>query len=310
MKKIFYLLLFLSNLVIAQTTPSFQSRFFFEDAVGNKDTLYWGTDLSATSENDPELGEVFINEPFDSVFEVRAITEPYSFYYTANPIIVPATDLLPPQFDCDIAGGGFYILMSLKYPPVTVSWEDADFYDVCHLRSFLTPIEHNLVDTPNDDYWSCVPSICLSESNSFQFDFFPESYGCVNAEDIGIYRIEELNNGVVDTLKGVIFENNGFESNWGPCTHLILSELENLSANTKIEIYPNPTSNSIKIISDNNIDWERVEVFTSQGEKKSSQLIQGSEVSYSFENYPSGVYFLKFFNSKSQLIATKKVVRM
>ncbi len=310
MPKIFYFLLFLSNIALAQTEPSFQSRFFFEDAVGNKNTLYWGTDLSATLGIDSELGEVLIDEPFDSVFEVRATLDPYfSGDYTANPMVVPSQDL-PDQFDCDVSNGGFfYILMSLRYPPVTITWDNADFNDICRLTSYFTPIEYNLVDTPDDDFWLCSPNVCLAESNSFQFDFLPESYGCLNAQDFGIYRTEELNNGVLDTLRGLIYEGPISQTSFGPCTYLV-SDIDSSPITTEIEIYPNPTSDIIKIKSQNNVDWERMEVFTSQGERKSSQIIESDEFSYSFRNYPTGIYFLKFLDSKSHVIYSKKVIKM
>lgn len=310
MPKILYFLLFLSNIALAQTEPSFQSRFFFEDAAGNKDTLYWGADLSATLDSDPQFGENFINEPFDSIFEVRATTEPYFSDYTTNPIVVPASDL-PSQFDCDVADGGFfYILMSLKYPPVTITWDNTDFNDICRLTSFLTPIEHNLIDTPDDDFWDCSPNVCTAESNSFQFDFLHESYGCLSAPDFGIYRVEELNNGVNDTLRGVLYEGLISQYSYGPCTYLV-NDIESLPISTEIEIYPNPTSDVIKIKSqNNNVQWKKMEIFTLQGKKIASQLKKEDEFFYSFKDYPAGIYFLKFLDFEGRVIQIEKVVKM
>ena len=58
-------------------TPAFIMPFWFEDAVGNKDTIWVGADNNATSGNnfDMQFGEVPIYSPFDSVFEVRAISQ-------------------------------------------------------------------------------------------------------------------------------------------------------------------------------------------------------------------------------------------
>ena len=46
--------------------------FYFEDGVGNKDTVYLGFSDLATAKINTELGEIDLtNEPFDSSFEVR-----------------------------------------------------------------------------------------------------------------------------------------------------------------------------------------------------------------------------------------------
>ncbi|TXF88263.1 T9SS type A sorting domain-containing protein [Neolewinella aurantiaca] len=55
-----------------QDTIFHEFPLFFEDAVGNKDTVYIGLSEFANSEFNPHLGEVnLVNVPFDSVFEVR-----------------------------------------------------------------------------------------------------------------------------------------------------------------------------------------------------------------------------------------------
>ena len=65
---VFFLLL-LSQLAIGQ---EFSFKMYFEDAIGNKDTLELGYDVNATDTIDAILGEInIIGIPLDSVFDIR-----------------------------------------------------------------------------------------------------------------------------------------------------------------------------------------------------------------------------------------------
>jgi len=59
----------------AQNTPYFDMVLYFEDAVGNRDSVSFGYDQDASSNLDIEWGEEEITAPFDAIFEVR-IAEP------------------------------------------------------------------------------------------------------------------------------------------------------------------------------------------------------------------------------------------
>lgn len=56
----------------AQKVAMFETTLYFEDAVGNMDSIRVGHDTAANSTFNTDFGEEFINAPFDSVFEVRA----------------------------------------------------------------------------------------------------------------------------------------------------------------------------------------------------------------------------------------------
>jgi hypothetical protein len=53
-------------------TPMYQADFYFQDAIGNRDTITIGYDTTANGEYNPQFGEINLSQPFDSVFEVRA----------------------------------------------------------------------------------------------------------------------------------------------------------------------------------------------------------------------------------------------
>jgi len=67
-------ILLLPGFMYAQQTPQFQITLQFEDAIGNKDSIIVGYDETASSDQlNTQFGEVLIDTPFDSVFEVRAM---------------------------------------------------------------------------------------------------------------------------------------------------------------------------------------------------------------------------------------------
>jgi hypothetical protein len=71
MKLLFLMFFVLPAICYSQEEFSFE--LYFEDAIGNKDTLLLGYDPLATDSIDVAFGEVnIINQPWSSVFEVRA----------------------------------------------------------------------------------------------------------------------------------------------------------------------------------------------------------------------------------------------
>jgi hypothetical protein len=92
MRVCFCILIGLLNLTVAAQSDSilFEFPIYFEDAVGNRDTIIIGLSEYATPEFEPALGQVnMLNEPFDSVFEVRAAI----FYETSAVLFTDLTFL-------------------------------------------------------------------------------------------------------------------------------------------------------------------------------------------------------------------------
>ena len=56
-----------------QQAAFFETTIYFEDAVGNIDSVVVGMDEEANFEYNPQFGEADIEAPWDSVFEVRTI---------------------------------------------------------------------------------------------------------------------------------------------------------------------------------------------------------------------------------------------
>ncbi len=113
--------LFMSCLAYAyaQKIPIFQTPLYFEDSLGNKDTLVIGYDRNVKDDQlNPEYGEVWISTPMDSVFEVRAFHGDDFSQKMSKKIISK----------CGLDSGGFRINMS-RY--VTI-WQGILWRECCH----------------------------------------------------------------------------------------------------------------------------------------------------------------------------------
>jgi Secretion system C-terminal sorting domain len=106
---------------------------YFEDAIGNKDTVYFGEAPSATFGIDEQLGEAnLLNQPIDTIFEVFFTDGASGNLYESGHDCHLTTDQTP----CYISKKQFigypklydwYELgMIAKYWPVTISWNQKD----------------------------------------------------------------------------------------------------------------------------------------------------------------------------------------
>jgi hypothetical protein len=69
--KTYGLIIFLILHTLIGKSQKYSFPLYFEDSVGNRDTLYFGEDSSATFGIDEQLGEInLINEPLNSTFDV------------------------------------------------------------------------------------------------------------------------------------------------------------------------------------------------------------------------------------------------
>ena len=141
LKKILLLLILNIPLIVAaQNTPDFITALYFEDAIGNKDTLWVGYDSETDYRTiDFELGEdtILISTPFDTIFEVRvdagAIFKNNSYYQT--------TAILNSS-NCRLyyLEGPIVIEVVIANPPLKVSWNRSVWEDeFCTKRSIIQP---------------------------------------------------------------------------------------------------------------------------------------------------------------------------
>lgn len=124
MKKLLIFAISFSNLLFAQEEFSFE--LYFEDALGNKDTLILGYDSNATNGIDPLFGELnMTGQPWDNTFEVRAgngyLGEPdfplniNNFDYQTKKQIKFKDCLVGQRY-------GIPLIIKTNNPPIQINW--------------------------------------------------------------------------------------------------------------------------------------------------------------------------------------------
>lgn len=188
MKPLFctYLAFCLTNLLFGQT---FSFQMNFEDAVGNKDSLIIGYDLSASDTIDASFGEVnIISLTPDSIFEVRISDEWPKRFNSLSPTFHTKKQII--QDNC----GGWNTVQAIdiyaKYWPVKATWDNLLFNDTCRNGSVFTstpPGGWFDVASPSD-----LGNIFLKYYNSATFSTnspYTPSYAYVNtgSDTIPVY---------------------------------------------------------------------------------------------------------------------------
>lgn len=108
-------------------TPEFEFQLYFEDAAGNKDTLIIGDAYVATNLIDTLFGEEnIINQPWDSVFEVRASNKYWEGYPFADTTLIQTKTQIVNREEV----GNNYITFDIRAKkwPVTISWDSTLFH--------------------------------------------------------------------------------------------------------------------------------------------------------------------------------------
>ena len=136
--KISFAIAFLLFTRLFSFAQEFSLPLFFEDAVGNKDTLIFGFDPSATFGIDAQLSELNIIEfPLDTIFNVFfsdavSIDDGCSLQLTKIPTYISKSQYINPYED-------FYMELGLhaKNMPVSVSWDSTKtpVFEQSHLYS-------------------------------------------------------------------------------------------------------------------------------------------------------------------------------
>jgi len=152
--------------ICAQITPLFQTTFYFEDNLGNRDSVAVGYDPEAQwGTIEPQYGEIEITSPFDSVFEVRAVH--YSDEWLARTVKV-LIERGSPGFDCVNHMNAIFLVNAL-HPPVTITYDSMLFpYDACGNVFFTRNWDVHFVE----DWWSYCHH-CLTSSSSYVEAFEP-----------------------------------------------------------------------------------------------------------------------------------------
>lgn len=240
-------LFLLFNLVaFSQTVPEFQFKVKVSDDKGHKDSIIIGYDPLATDTIDASFGEVFIpyTTPFDSLFEVRAVT-PASHYvpfvdgYTKKQITNKYSFLNP----CITNSGGFMrisVLIRAKRNnfPLTLEFDQSLFVpNSCHDSTLL----HWYSETSHPE---TGPYHLLRNfsSGTIVLPYMASFYEMDKKTYINCYS---SSGGVVtDTVYVWKFIMTGYDY----YRYLFITSVQDqTNAQMQAYIYPNPAQNEVKV---------------------------------------------------------------
>jgi Secretion system C-terminal sorting domain len=278
-----------------ELTPRFEMQLFFEDAMGNRDTLEVGYDERASYDTLlPAFGEFPIQRPFDSVLDVRAIHfDAFHDTTAASKRIISSSEEYPPNSNY-IASAGDFIMIHAKYLPITITYDSAHLNNSgFHDGTLLTPTwEIFLLQYLRD----VSLYYCMSPTNSIidDFEYFYEE------PDVWLGKAFEVEGmGWVDLPAYILL----FRSVPECATPVDVKDIARIS----VKVYPNPTRGVLSIKGINTDQAYRLDVFDTSGKLENSlNSITGDVVNLP-SWLPEGLYLLRFtFESESVVIRVLK----
>lgn len=318
----------------SQLTAMFETAFYFEDGVGNKDTVYLKQDPSVETfgscvtcdviEIQEEYGEDILFTPFDSIFEVRIghfndflfgsenllIEDAYKFHKT----LVMRTQKDEPFFpDCFKLGSDVIFMIQVKHLPIKVTY-NPDFYgDSCNVYHYFSNTPYfDLVDCEPDEIVDCFQNPPENEffecTNTGYFEyFFNKQHG---NDHFGSFKRPALViDGTIDTLEFMQI-NTGFQP-LTPCFDVVSNteKTKHESVLNKLDVYPNPANTEI-VFEFSFPENLKVEVFDATGRFIISKDVQStqSKISVNVANYPEGIYFYTTFDENNKNITSGKFI--
>lgn len=277
---VFFLLL-LSQIAIGQ---EFSFKMYFEDAIGNKDTLELGYDVNATDTIDAIFGEInIIGIPFDSVFDIRISDA----YWNNNVGTFQTKKQIVQSNNCRALS---FITIDLKCNnwPVTATWDNSVFSDTCRNGSVFTSVHPGgWWDTGSpSDLWRAelLNTNQVTFTSNYFSGQFDEYYAYVNDQN--------------DTIPV-------FWQAFGDSTILMVG-MEEFITNNEINVFPNPAINYTTIqFVNQDLKIENVQVLNING---ASQPITVTGKNIDLTKVPTGLYFIQLTTSNGETI-TRKIIK-
>ena len=241
MKNLIFLLLFFPLIGLSQ--PEFSFDLYFEDALGNRDTITLGYDPQATDGIDELFGEEnIISHPWNNDLDVRIALGNFPPYGGSVPVFV-ASQQTKKQISFPYCESNYYnsykfvIQMKNAVFPVKLTWYTERLNSLCTASNFVT------------DWFPGCWFDCQIMGNEQEPWFF------LNSDSL-ILEYTSLVNSYNNDTTNLLFVSlsNGNEE--------IGSHLE-LINNQGMKVVPNPFENSILINSQENI--KKIEILSLNG---------------------------------------------
>lgn len=280
---------------VGQLQPIFQTTLYFEDAIGNRDSIVVGLDTLANPIFNPGFGEEDIASPFDSVFEVRA-THWGSFGWGEGDYILSKKIIGDAESNDDVSacyvGGATLFFIHAKYQPVRISWAAGIFNNYCMGGSFFTPDRmHQMVD-PWD--WLAMPAIrfgCASGTETYEIALGDEYCAPLEISYIAMQEIEG-SPGILDSIYGVAFGiTNGY---FIPCSQLPVYGNPRSAQAHNFRISPNPAQSRIRIVNQEDIAVSTLIFYNHLGKMVAEYPAEpsSSQIDLDISQLASGIYLV------------------
>jgi hypothetical protein len=292
------------NLTAQNDSIAFIMPFYFEDAVGNRDTVFVGASEYGDGTLNPEWGEInTFSTPFDSVFEVR-LTPTREFLDSDERILETFSKTLIVEYndfgtigDCSIVLEAPTFVVNALYPPVTVSWDQDLFspgnYLGCAKGTFIVntlapySIEawYDAADLLGFDYY-CLAGTTTATITPWEGEF----PGGPGYNDFAVHHIEGSTN-AMDTLMAMhLF---WARTTAEPCFTIVDTDDFLGEINPPLgAIYPNPVSDRLYLPVTDNIELVSVVVSSLEGRLLFSNDSRPTDIDVS--DWPPGMYILHY----------------
>ncbi len=275
----------LMSLSYGQLSPYFETTLYFEDAIGNRDSVIFGYDINASSGLDPEFGEVEITEPFDSVFEVRMRPrdDTSNDYFTKR--LISGTEIVVNDPSC-YSGSLGEIYIHALHQPVKVWWDREQFQSSeCFAGAFI--IDHILHEL----------------AGPIALDDFPPLYYCMGDVDTGYFELteESLDPEYPRICLEKEVEGFGFKKIYGlrlavgptwaytPC-YWVVNTTEAPRPHY-FSSYPNPVTDQVEFSLDPNANIEYLTIYDSEGQQVMT-LPYAARQKVDIGHLPPGCYYI------------------
>ncbi|WP_273447372.1 T9SS type A sorting domain-containing protein [Neolewinella agarilytica] len=292
-----FLLLFSSNLISQTDSIDFTLCFYFENAIGERDTVNIFVTPFDTDSISPSLGEInLLNVPFDSSFDIRvgkgySVSDPQ--IYIGDNIAASVTY----RFGCIQYFGSFHFIIHNKYPPTKIYWDTEPWLNPDKFGCWGNPHLFNtrISDLVGDWWWSEWPksgieTICLRQKGEFEFDPQKVPWRAVNH---AAYYVGEVAGSSTEPDTFTVFRmEDGFVGVDG-CQEIIDNVDDISSLREQVNIYPNPVTNRLQLsaVSDGLLVGARYDILTVEGKSLLSGTFTGESLDVAA--LPAGVYFLR-----------------
>lgn len=284
---LFVLLLFKTEVGMAQNAPYFDMFLYFEDAVGNRDSVSFGYDPDASGDLDIAWGEEEITTHFNAVFEVR-VAEPTANAEKLSKRVIG--DAVPFVGSSCLDGRVFYIYMWAINQPVKVWWDRTPLVtNECFVSGWIIDnILHSLAVLPVDEF---SPNYyCLGALDSAYFSL-ADTMGQFDPPRIFIEKeVEGMGLKNIPGLEVAVMPLGAYS----PCYWVQTSTNERIGISGEITVFPNPSTTWIKPMLNNQEETEEFRIFNQKGQLVSvvfEALMQDEYVDIS--TLSGGIYFFQ-----------------